>query len=127
MTCTSQRKLVPRFDYHLLKISIDTRGIYRKLDKIENYLANESFLEDAQKRISSSAAVVYIQEVWLEKQWRGRELGLEAVRKALEKLSLPAETIAILEPGPVRETTCTADEAGQKLAAHVRNDVWLYA
>lgn len=60
-----------------------------KLDKIENFLANESFPAERQAQIDTVALVLFVDEVFLEKEYRGRGVGLWAVDRLIS-LHAPA-------------------------------------
>lgn len=90
-----------------------------KLGKIENYLSNESFESDYEQVVADPEAIVYIEAVWLERSQRRQGHGLKAILLAVESLGcLPNRTILMLESGPMEETTCGLEEAGEKLARH---------
>lgn len=71
-----------------------------KLNKIENFLANESFFE-RQFVIANAEEVVYVEEVVLHKKARGQGLGLVALSQTIAQLRLPQKTILLLEPGGI--------------------------
>ena len=91
-----------------------------KLDKIENYLANESFPVDRQAQIDEADAVLFIDEVWLEKRYRGQDRGLWAVSQLIEQLSETRSIIVLLQAGPVSwdNSSKSGDEAHDKITKH---------
>ena len=89
-----------------------------KLNKIENFLANESFFDEWQSNIAEAEEIVYIEEVVLKKSARGQGLGLQALTSAIAQLQLPQKTILLLEPGGIGQLECSHEEAGAKLAKH---------
>lgn len=90
-----------------------------KLDKIENYLSNESFLEEMEQYVAAAPAIVYVEEVWLEEFERGNGLGLQALGVALKDANVPDQSVALLQPGSIgNSTTSDASQAGEKLAKH---------
>ncbi|KXS94526.1 hypothetical protein AC578_4145 [Pseudocercospora eumusae] len=102
-----------------------------KLDKIDNYLDNESFESDAEVKVREARAIVYVEEVLLGEAWRGQGLGLDALRRSILALRLPRESIILLEPGPINsaEHNSQSDNAGEKLEKHWRQlgfDAWSY-
>jgi len=91
-----------------------------KLDKIENYLANESFPADRQAQIDEADAVLFIDEVWLEKRHRGQDRGLRAVSQLIEQFSGKGNMIVLLKAGPVLRCSSSNSgrEAHSKVAKH---------
>ncbi|KAF7188936.1 hypothetical protein HII31_09859 [Pseudocercospora fuligena] len=78
-----------------------------KLDKIDNYLDNESFESDAEVKVQEARAIVYVEEVLLQETRRGRE------------------------PGPINsaEHKSEGGDGGEKLEKHWRRlgfDAWSY-
>jgi len=72
-----------------------------KLDKVENYLANESFYAGYEELIKEAEVVVFIEEVWLEPEFIGRGLGREVLRKVVKELVRERRAVVLLQPGPV--------------------------
>lgn len=90
-----------------------------KLDKIENFLANEGFEALAEERIATAQLVLFIDQVWLETEFRKQGLGLVAVRKAIEALRPGREsTVVMLQAGDVGGGRSNAHEAGEKLTKY---------
>ena len=102
--------------------SYDSWHIGCKLDKVENYLANESFPPYKAKAVEEADIVLFIQEVWLEPVARGRGIGLLAVDKLIRSVSAQASLLVLLQPGPVGPSSlCVevdADEATERIAKH---------
>lgn len=99
----------------------DTHHAGAKLDKIENFLANESFSELGQERIDAAEIVLFIDRVWLEPKWRGKGRGLAAVRETVRALELPQRGIVMLQAGDGGGSMgVSAQDAGEKLTAHWR-------
>ncbi|KXT16175.1 hypothetical protein AC579_915 [Pseudocercospora musae] len=102
-----------------------------KLNKIDNYLDNESFESDAEVKVQEARAIVYVEEVLLGEAWRGQGLGLDALRRSILALRLPRESIVLLEPGSINSAQhhSKSDNAGEKLEKHWRKlgfDAWSY-
>lgn len=87
-----------------------------KLDKVENYLANESFPAEIEELIRSVEVVVFVEEVWLEPGWRGRGLGREVLGRVLRQWR---KAVVLLQPGPVgpavKGREVGADEATERI------------
>ncbi|KAK4545882.1 hypothetical protein LTR36_002446 [Oleoguttula mirabilis] len=91
-----------------------------KLDKIENYLANESFPGKRQVQIDTAAVVLFVDEVWLERVRRRQGLGLWAVDELIRQMA-PARgcMVILLQAGPItREGTADDSEAHGKITRH---------
>lgn len=98
--------------------SYDSMHFGGKLNKIENFLANESFFAEAAVAIGEADEILYIEEVVLDKNSRGQGLGLQALYQAVAHLELPEKSVLMLEPGGVGQLECSHEEAGEKLAKH---------
>lgn len=91
-----------------------------KLDKVENFLSNESFPAERQNIIDAAEALVFVEEVFLESSARGRGYGLEAVKMVFTELNLPMRTVALLQAGAVGGSASDSETAGAKLTRHWR-------
>ncbi|KAK4893958.1 hypothetical protein LTR27_007764 [Elasticomyces elasticus] len=59
-----------------------------RLDKVENYLANESFIEHFVEIVASADNVLFVEEVWLHRSLRGKGLSLVMVKELIKLLTL---------------------------------------
>lgn len=118
-----------------------------KLNKVENYLSNESFYEDKQVVIDRAGWVLYVEIVYLGLEWRGRGWGLIGVERLIGEVERMwkengmGEGVVVLEPGPVRvreewdldvrddEEVEGRGDATEKLARHWKRmgfETWSY-
>ncbi|KAK4502263.1 hypothetical protein PRZ48_005688 [Zasmidium cellare] len=89
--------------------AFDAHHTGTKLDKIENFLANESFSTQGQDRIDHAEVVLFIDQ--------GR--GLAAVRETVKALQLPKKAIVMLQAGDAGGLRIgNVHEAGDKLTRH---------
>lgn len=96
------------------------------LEKVDNYLANESFAAHHERFIRAGQRVVYVEEVWLEPGWRGRGLGRQALARVIAELVGSGEmAVVLLQPGPVGEAVrdaqrreIDAGEATERIARY---------
>ncbi|CAK4034776.1 Hypothetical predicted protein [Lecanosticta acicola] len=88
-----------------------------KLEKIENFISNEAFRQDKANMILKAECILYIEEVVLLPKFRGYGWSLDAVKTAIAKLQVPAETVVMLQAGAVGEHHREGD-AGEKLTKH---------
>ncbi|KAK4623763.1 hypothetical protein CLAFUW4_05815 [Fulvia fulva] len=96
----------------------DERHLGAKLDKVENYLANESFPPDRDLQIRQATCILFIDEVILHPTMRGQGRGLAAVKKVMDALELPDDTVVLLQAGPVGDTGDGRLDAGERIARH---------
>ncbi|KAF2162940.1 hypothetical protein M409DRAFT_26793 [Zasmidium cellare ATCC 36951] len=92
-----------------------------KLDKIENYLANESFSTEGHEKIERAEVVLFIDQVWLEARWRGKGRGLVAVSEAVKALQVPRKGVVMLQAGDAGGGRIgDVQDAGERLTRHWR-------
>lgn len=96
----------------------DARHDGTKLDKIENFLSNESLVRDWGNKVEEAEAVLFIDRVWLEAKFRRQGRGLMAVRKTIEALRVPAKTVVMLQAGDVGGLKVDCHDAGEKLTRY---------
>lgn len=72
-----------------------------KLNKIENFLANESFPKELQPKIDAAKSVMYIEEAYIEPEFRRKGLSLLAVELLICQLELDEGCIAMLQAGKI--------------------------
>lgn len=90
-----------------------------KLDKIENFLENESFPMEFKQNIADVQAILFIDQVWLDPSFRGCGLSLTAVRKMIADLKLPKKTVGMLQAGAIGGSGFgDVTEGGEKLTKH---------
>lgn len=70
-----------------------------KLNKVENFLANESFPRDYQARIDEAKSVLYIEEPFIEPQLRRKGLSLFAVELLIRELGVMEGCVVMLQAG----------------------------
>ena len=100
-----------------------------KAEKIENFLANEAIVWEKRGRVEGVEVVLFVDEVVLEREWRGKGLvGLRAVAKlvdrqlAVSRCTLDGssseafghEMIVMLQAGAVSGEVGGDDEAGEE-------------
>ena len=74
---------------------------YAKLEKVENYLANESFGPYKANYLNTAGSILYIEEVRVIPALRGNGLGLLAVDLVIDKLGPDDSCVVLLQPGPI--------------------------
>jgi hypothetical protein len=72
-----------------------------KLNKVENYLANESFPRDRQAQIDDARWVLYIDEAYIEPPFRRRGLSLLALDLLIKELDVRDRCIVLLQAGSI--------------------------
>ncbi|KAH9810924.1 hypothetical protein Tdes44962_MAKER05951 [Teratosphaeria destructans] len=81
-----------------------------KMEKVENYLVNESFaLKGRQRDVDQASMILHIEEVWLERLYRGEARGLWMLRELARQLRLPGDVVVMLQAGPL-----SREEQGQE-------------
>ena len=113
-----------------------------KLNKVENYLANESFPSHYQAQIDEAEWVLYIDEVYIDPCFRGKGLSLLALDLLIQELDVGEKCVVLLQAGCIvrferdpRSQGVDALEAYEKVARHWRrmgfqewsdsDDAWL--
>ena len=113
-----------------------------KLNKVENYLANESFPSHYQAQIDEAEWVLYIDEVYIDPRFRGKGLSLLTLDLLIQELDVGEKCIVLLQAGSIvrfakdpRTQVLDALEAYEKIARHWRrmgfrewsdsDDAWL--
>jgi hypothetical protein len=81
-----------------------------KLDKIENFLGNDSFKPAYESKVATAETIVFIDKVWLTAAYRGQRRGHAMVRSLLEALDLPGHTVTMLQAGGLSLAAQPVDE-----------------
>ncbi|KAF2770541.1 hypothetical protein EJ03DRAFT_350377 [Teratosphaeria nubilosa] len=93
-----------------------------KIEKVENYLANESFaMKDRQRDVDEASVILHVEEVWLKRLYRGEGRGLWMVRELVRQLELADDVVVMLQAGPLsreRQGQDTVESDGK--SAHER-------
>lgn len=89
-----------------------------QINKIENFLSNETFFKDRANQLDEAQRFVFVEEVWLEEVQRGRGRGLVAVRSALSLLGLPSKSVIFLQADSTDSSRYNVFEADKKLTRH---------
>jgi hypothetical protein len=96
-----------------------------KLNKVENYLANESFPAEHQSLIDGAEWVLYIDEAYIHPLLRGKSLSLLALDLLIKQLDVGEKCIILLQAGSIvrfekdeRTQRLDALEAYEKIARH---------
>ncbi|EMC98221.1 hypothetical protein BAUCODRAFT_417087 [Baudoinia panamericana UAMH 10762] len=92
-----------------------------KLNKVENYLANELFKPEYEGKVATAKKVLHIESVWVEERLRGQGLGRWMVAEIIHQLGLKdVPAIVLLQAGPLaRERRCVD---GATIATPARRD-----
>ena len=113
-----------------------------KLNKVENYLANESFPAEHQAQIDEAEWVLYIDEAYIDPSFRGKGFSLLALDLLIKQLVVGEKCVVLLQAGSImrfekdgRTRGLDAVEAYEKIARHWRrmgfhewsdsDDAWL--
>ncbi|KAK3109217.1 hypothetical protein LTR53_017765, partial [Teratosphaeriaceae sp. CCFEE 6253] len=72
-----------------------------RLEKVENYLANESFHPRFETRVAEAESVLFVEEVRLHEALRGRDLGFWMVRELIRGLGLGERGVVLLQAGGI--------------------------
>ena len=107
-----------------------------KLDKVENYLSNESFYTDKQSLIDAAESVLFIEQVYIKPVYRGNGFGLLAIDCLINQLGVGERCIVLLQAGAINgafdgRENCSMNpsEAHEKIARHWKRmgfDEWSY-
>jgi hypothetical protein len=112
-----------------------------KLNKVENYLANESFPADRQAQVDDARWVLYIDEAYIEPPFRRRGLSLLAIDLLVKELNIGDKCVVVLQAGSIarfedeRSGSLDAVEVCVRITSHWRrmgfkewsdsDDAWL--
>ncbi|CZT24862.1 uncharacterized protein RCC_10590 [Ramularia collo-cygni] len=89
-----------------------------QMNKVENFLENESFLEGRDVQVATAQTIVFVEEVWLCRESRGKGTSLVAVQNALRLLPCSSKALALLQPGSTDSSPFDPFEAEEKLIRH---------
>ncbi|KAK3657924.1 hypothetical protein LTR22_009151 [Elasticomyces elasticus] len=85
-----------------------------RLDKVENFLANESFVGDFGEIVAGAEIVLFIEEAWLHRSLRGKGLSLVMVKEFIKLLTL----VVMLQAGGITREADNGDESTERLTRH---------
>ncbi|KAK5723783.1 hypothetical protein LTR15_005483 [Elasticomyces elasticus] len=89
-----------------------------RLDKVENFLANESFVGDFGEIVASAETVLFTEEVWLHRSLRGKGLSLVMVKEFIELLTLGNNAVVMLQAGGITREADNGGESTERLTRH---------
>ena len=96
-----------------------------KLDKVENFLANESFPTARQAQIDEAEWVLYIEEAYIEPPFRRRGLSLLALDLLIKESDVGDKCVVMLQAGSIsrfendeQSGALDAVEACEKITRH---------
>lgn len=93
-----------------------------KLDKVENYLANGCFLPEKQTLIDKAEYILFIEEVYVDSEYRGRGISLLGMELLIAELGVGERCVVLLQAAPLVQVIRTDSQAGDGCAvtAHER-------
>jgi len=126
MRNTSASSFVPGHQFYIQCQAYDADYADQgaRLEKVENFLVNESFKPEYEARVADANKVLFIEEVYLYPWMRGEGRSLWMVAKLIRALALGGEAVVLLQAGGVsREVWSSAEGEGggegtEKLTRH---------
>lgn len=82
-----------------------------KLDKVENYLANECFPPDKQALIDEAESILFVQEVHIHRKFRGQGISLFGIDLLVKQLGVEENCVVLLQAAPLANKVSKDEEA----------------
>ena len=108
-----------------------------KLDKVENYIANENFPAEQQLKLDLAESILFIEEAYINRRFRGQGLSLLALDLLIKELAVGQSCVVLLQTGPINSlatpegfSAVSATESYEKIARNWRRmgfSEWSYS